>query len=371
MKEIQERNHKFYAEQQEEASKDAEIFYNPVMINNRDLSEIAHKIFKQKVDQENYNTCDALSASGIRALRYLQNTKKITINDLNPKAVKKIKKTLKLNNIEINENIEITNKDANALLSQKKNQFNFIDIDPYGPFTPFVDSAARASNYNSMAAFTATDNAAPAGTYSKVCQRRYTSQPLKNSFMHETGMRIYIKKIFETYSKYDKAFEPKISFHERHYTRTIGRITESKKRTNKNLDNIGYLSFCPSCRWRKLEKTHKCPNCGEKPQYAGPLWTGKTTDRRYTEEMLENYPGDWESQKMLKTIHKEAEIKKPFYQLHDLCSNIGISVPKRKQVIEKIRNKGYPIQKSHFEPQAFKTNAPITQIKQTIETVLD
>jgi tRNA (guanine26-N2/guanine27-N2)-dimethyltransferase len=80
--------------------------------------------------------------------------------------------------------------------------------------------------------------------------------------MHETGLRIYLKEVFENYARYDKCFDPKFCWHEQHYTRVMGRVTESKKRTNRSLDNIGYLSFCPECRWRKLERKDRCENCG-------------------------------------------------------------------------------------------------------------
>jgi len=360
---MEERGNKIFTPDEEEPGKDSDVFFNEEMLRNRDLSEIALEVFKQKTDIEEFRICDPLSASGIRGFRYADKGK-IYLNDTNPEAIDSIEKGLEANNLEA----EVTKKDANVLLSENRNFFHFIDIDPFGPFNRFLDSTARASNHQSLVGLTATDLAAPAGSYKKTCMRRYGTTPLKNSFMHETGLRIYIKEVFENYARFDKCFDPKICWHERHYSRVIGRVTESKKRTNRSLDNIGHLSFCPECRWRKLEKVEKCGNCGSDTQVAGPLWTGKIVDRRFTEEMLEEIPEEWEkSRELLGKIDGEAEIITPFYDLHKIASSLNIQVPGRDKVIDEIRVKGYPVSRTHFSPTGFRTDAPIDDIKGIVE----
>ena len=307
-----------------------------------------------------------MAGSGIRGLRYSKIADTLFINDTNPKAIQSIEKGLEANNIEA----EVSSKNANVLLSENRNRFHLIDVDPFGPFTTFLDSTVRAANHQSFIGLTATDNAAPAGSYSKVCQRRYGSKPLKNSFMHETGLRIYIRAVFENFARFDKCFDPKVCFHERHYSRIMGRVTESKKRTNRALENIGYLSYCPECRWRKLERKEECDIGGSNTRIAGPLWTGKFVDHRFTEEMLEEMPPEWEqSRDLLGKVHREAEILTPFYDLHELSSNMGIQVPRRDKVIEAIRDKGYPVERTHFADTGFRTDAPIEDVKDLIEYV--
>ncbi len=365
---MEERGHILHATKDEEPSKDSNVFYNPEMILNRDISTVAAEVFKQKIDTEEFHICDPLSASGIRGFRYAKTGTQIHFNDANPKAVESIKKGVKDNKIK--KTVKITNKDANVLLSENRNRFHLIDIDPFGPFTNYLDSTARAANHQSLVALTATDNAVTAGTYTKTCKRRYASQPVKNSFMHETGLRIYLKEAFQNFARYDKSFEPKICFHEKHYTRIIGRVTESKKRTNKNLENIGHLSYCPQCRWRKLEKTGKCERCGEKTRIAGPLWTGKISDRRFTEHMLEKIPGEWiKTREKLEKIHDESEILTPFYDVHKLASQLKKPVPKREKIIGKLRDTGYPISRTHFTPTGIRTDAPLEDILNTLKNL--
>lgn len=360
---MEERGWKIYVPGEDEPDKDSSVFYNKKMLENRDISEIAAKVFRGRIDPEQFNVCDALAASGIRGYRYSGIADKLVLNDVNPNAVENIEKGLESNSIEA----EVTSKDANVLLSENRNYFHLIDIDPFGSFVSYLDSTARAANHQSFVGLTATDNAVPAGSYKKTCMRRYSSRPLKNSLMHETGLRIYIKEVFENFARFDKCFDPKLCFHKRHYSRVMGRVTESKSRTNKNLENIGHMSFCPECRWRKLERVEKCPLCGSDTAIAGPLWTGKFVDIRFTEDVLDQTPKDWEqSYDLVETLHGEGEILTPFYDLHEMASNMGISSPKRDPVINSIREKGYPVARTHFSPTGFRTDAHLEDIKEII-----
>ncbi len=363
---MEERSYIIFAPEEEEPGKDSEVFYNREMVLNRDLSQVAARVFQEEIDGKEFEVCDALAGSGIRGFRYSGIASRLLLNDANPRAVESIKRGLEENGIDA----EVRNEDANIVLSQNRNRFQFVDIDPFGPFTPFLDSACRACSHNSFAGFTATDNAVAAGTYTKTCRRRYGAKPLKNSFMHETALRIYIRTVFENFSRYDNCFEPKVCFQQRHYCRVMGRVTESKQRTNKELENIGYLTFCQECRWRSLKRQERCGNCGnEKVSTAGPLWTGKFVDSRFTSKMMEEMPSEWEeSRDFLELLHGESEIRTPFYDLHMLASNLEVSAPKREPVIEAIRDKGYPVARTHFSPTGFRTDAPIKDIKQIVRS---
>ncbi|MFB6180714.1 MAG: tRNA (guanine(10)-N(2))-dimethyltransferase [Candidatus Nanohalobium sp.] len=362
---MKERGLEIFVPEEESPDKDSEVFFNDKMKTNRDLSEIAVKVFKKRAGLEKLRAADALAASGIRGFRIEDTATDLHLNDANPQATEAIRKGLEKNSL----TASVHEEDANVFLSRYRNYFNFIDIDPFGSFSKFLDSTARAANHQSFVGLTATDNAAPAGSYPTVCRRRYSSRPLKNQFMHETGLRIYIKEVFQNFARFDKCFDPKICFHERHYSRVMGRVTESKKRTNKALDNIGYLSYCSNCLWRKFERREHCPNCGEKVDVAGPLWTGKFVDQRFTSDMLEEMPENWESREMLERLDSEAEILTPFYGVHSLSSNTGEQAPKRGKLIQEIEEKGYPVSRTHFSPTGIRTEAPVKDIKEIIQNL--
>ncbi|MFB6143724.1 MAG: tRNA (guanine(10)-N(2))-dimethyltransferase [Candidatus Nanohaloarchaea archaeon] len=360
---MEERGFKVFVPEEEEPDKDSEVFFNDKMKKNRDLSAIALKVFRENAELDELRAVDSLAGSGIRGFRFSGSVDELHLNDLNPNAVESIEKGLEENSIEA----EVHSEDANLLLTEHRNYFHFIDIDPFGSFAPFLDSTARAANHQSFVGLTATDNAVTAGSYKTTCRRRYGSEPLPEAFIHETGLRIYIREVFENFARYDKCFDPKLCFHERHYSRVMGRVTESKKRTNRTLENIGHLSFCRECLWRKLERKEVCENCGSETEVAGPLWTGKFVDQRFTGRMLERFPESWdESREFLELLDAGAEIITPYYDLHRLASNIGEAVPPRKEFLEQLESKGYPVSRTHFSPTGFRTDAPISDIKDVL-----
>ena len=111
-------------------SKEMQVFYNPVMGINRDISVLLLNC----VDKNNMQIADPLAASGIRSIRFLKelNKKKISkiyINDFDKDAVKSIKENLALNKIKYknNEKITIKNEDANIFLLNSTG-FDYIDI---------------------------------------------------------------------------------------------------------------------------------------------------------------------------------------------------------------------------------------------------
>jgi tRNA (guanine26-N2/guanine27-N2)-dimethyltransferase len=368
LEKMEERGSFFFASKQEEPDSDMGVFFNDHMVENRDLSEAAFRLAAKRQEMEEVHTLDATAASGIRGFRYADFSDQLVLNDWSTRDA--LEKGAEANNLKKKvENLELTFRDANELMSTDSGRFHLLDVDPYGPFTPFLDSAARASNHNSFVGFTATDVAVAAGSYPKTCRRRYGSRPLKNSFMHETALRIYIHEVFRNYARFDKAFEPKLCFQKRHYCRVMGRVTESKSRCNGNLENTGFLTFCPECRWRKLERKETCENCGnEEVEHAGPLWTGKTSDSRFTEELLDQFPEDWEdSAELLQLLHGEAELSKPFYSIHELASCAGVSSPRRDELLQEIEEIGYPVARSHFDPQGFKTTMPVDQLLELVE----
>src|SRR3989344_1828087 len=126
-------------------SKGMEVFYNPVMGINRDISVL----LLNSVDKKNMQIADPLAASGIRSIRFLKELnknkiRKIYINDFDKDAVKSIKENLSLNKIKYknNEKITIENDDANLFLLNSTG-FDYIDLDPFGTPNAFLDAACK------------------------------------------------------------------------------------------------------------------------------------------------------------------------------------------------------------------------------------
>ncbi len=219
----------------EKISKAMQVFYNPVMSLNRDISVL----LLDSINKKNMQIADPLAATGVRSIRFLKElnknkVKKININDYNKNAIKLIKQNLILNKIKYknNKRIIIKNEDANLFLLNSTG-FDYIDIDPFGTPIQFLDVACKRIARNGILAVTATDTSALCGTFPKACLRKYWALPKKDAIMHETGLRILIRKIQLIAAQHDKAFIPIFSYAKEHYMRVFLRNEKGKSYRNK------------------------------------------------------------------------------------------------------------------------------------------
>lgn len=349
-----------------EPTTDDDVFYNEAMVTNRDISTACLATYQSQHGRE-LTVCDALAASGIRGLRYLDEVDgidRVVFNDLNPEAITRLEHHLGLNNVTA-ERAEVVNGDAAVILSERFHDLDMVDIDPFGSPAPYLDAAARASHHEAAIGVTATDLGPLYGSYVKVCRRRYGSQPVKNAFGHETGLRILLKEVFNTYARYDYAFEPLLCHHERHYHRIFGKVWESKKSTNRRLEYIGFMGWCADCGWRGFrgltESCATCPHCSNDVRTAGPLWTGPLADASFAGKVA-----DWLAERdyadaagLASTVRDEADIHVPFYDTHELASHVGVQAPQHEELIAALDERGYSVARTHFTPQGVRTDAPI------------
>ena len=172
------------------------VFYNPPQIPNRDLSVLALRRFveirqeevlvkrakqaanaaaRQKAEPTGtasaaepaagapgapaaaadapppgLRVLDALSASGLRAMRYMKEVPglhSVVANDLDPAAVAVMEENFKRNGLGAPQVVPSTS-DAVLLLHQSKppvgERFDVVDLDPYGTAAPFLDGAVQA-----------------------------------------------------------------------------------------------------------------------------------------------------------------------------------------------------------------------------------
>jgi tRNA (guanine26-N2/guanine27-N2)-dimethyltransferase len=81
-----------------------QVFYNPVQIFNRDITVLAISTFAKQQDHK-INILDALSASGLRSIRFAQEIEsnlvdKIYANDLSTASLSLIKENVEANDID-------------------------------------------------------------------------------------------------------------------------------------------------------------------------------------------------------------------------------------------------------------------------------
>lgn len=353
MRKIKEGSAEVFIPAEEKISKGLPVFYNPAMKLNRDISILLLRQFPPM------NICDLLAGTGIRAIRMARELKhkSITANDNNKKAFDLIRKNMARNKAEF----KAYNEDANRFLLDSKG-FDYIDIDPFGSSNFFLDAAVKRISRNGILAVTNTDTAALTGTYPKACARKYWAAPKKDYMMHETGLRILIRKAQLIGMQHEKALIPIFSYYKDHYLRIFFRCIKGKKECDKAAGQHGMLNN------------------------AGPLWLGSLWDRKLANKMHsqlskamgnpaslkktiknnkmtnqksinKNYYNN-ELLKFLKTIKEESKINAAgFYDMHAAARAKKLrALIKKEDLIKKIRKKGYKAAPTHFSGTGIRTN---------------
>lgn len=340
-----------------------DVFYNTAMVTSRDISVACLAVLQDEFPE--MTVADALAGSGIRGLRYLGEVdavEHVHLNDANPSAVDNIRANVAANAVE---GVTVHNGDATQFLTDNYRSFTFVDIDPFGSPASYLDSMARAVEWEGLVGVTATDLGPLYGSYPEVCRRHYAAEPLKTPFGHELGLRILLKEVFTTHARYDFAFEPYGAWYERHYHRVFGKVWESKKACNRRLEHIGYCSYCGECGWRAFfpltDLPSTCTHCGGDTHRIGPLWTGKLARSGFMGDVAawlddNDYA---EAGTLTATLTKECGITTPFYDTHELASHAGAGAPNRTALIDALQEQGYRATPTHFLDHGIRTDAPI------------
>ena len=377
MKKIQEGKVIIKAYTAETVSKDLPVFYNPVMKFNRDISVLLLNL----IDKKNMQIALPLAATGVRGIRFLlelkkNKIKKISFNDKSTEAVKLIKANLRLNKIKLSKKISVTNLDANLFILNSKG-FDYIDIDPFGSPNFLLDSSVKRLAREGILAVTATDTGALCGSYKNACLRKYSGRPLRSEFCHETGLRILISKVQSIGAQYDKALTPIFSYSKEHYFRVFFKCKKGKKKVDELMKNIGYIVYCSSCLFRKTTKdifnSDKCPVCGSKLDYAGPLWLSQLWDKKLVNDMCKNIKNleDKELVKLLEIIKKESKINSVgFYDITKVVKHNKLkNVPKKDLLIKEIKKLGFKVAETHIKPNSIKSNIGLKELIKIIKSI--
>ncbi len=342
------------APQKNEINKKLEVFYNPVMKFNRDLTLLLlHALGRKKV-----TVGLPLEASGVRAIRMLtelppEMIAHISCNDLSETAYKKMQEHVQINNIDAHK-ISLTQKDSD-LFFEESSGFDYIDIDPFGSPAPFLSAAIKRLSRHGILAVTATDTAALTGTYEHATIRKYWAHPLRNELMHEIGVRILIRYVQLLGTIYDKALTPIYSYTKDHYDRVFFMCEKGKTKVDVILAQHEYLLYDKDKM--KISRA-SLPKQSTNVLYAGPLWTGSLWDGKIAHKIAQNalhIELAQEEKKFVETIAEESKISVlGFIDLHAFAKRFKI-LPRTAEVIEILQGKNIPVARSHFSLYGLRT----------------
>ncbi|MGC1119733.1 MAG: 50S ribosomal protein L11 methyltransferase [Candidatus Methanofastidiosia archaeon] len=324
----------------------SEVFYNPHMAYDRELSLA---IFKASNKRE---VCDAFSGSGIRAILYALEGAHVTANDVNPCAVDYIKKNAELNNV----SLTICNEDANLLL--RRETFEVIDVDPFGSPSYYLDSVINGLDYDSFLFVTATDIKALCGYAGKAALRKYGIKTVKTPFSKELGVRVLVTAILREAAKYGIGFEVLFSYWKRHYIRVFLHAQHSKKAALDCMNLVDPVYVC-KCGWFSAQTAEFCPYCGRGTQCISSVYLGPIKCNQFLSDITRH--------DLVDRVKKELDI--PFYyDTHHLASFHGFQPPRVKDLIENLVKRGHAASSTIFCSTGVKSDAPFDKV---VETCLD
>jgi tRNA (guanine26-N2/guanine27-N2)-dimethyltransferase len=350
----------------------APVFYNPVMELNRDIAILAVQAYQRVVNRE-ISICEPLTSTGIRGVRFateIHGVKNVLISDINANAFNLAKHNVHLNGLA--ERVTVQHKDANCLLSchgAPHMRFDVVDVDPFGSPVPYLDSAIRALRNGGLLAVTATDMAPLCGVHAKACVRKYGGKPLRTEYCQELAVRLLAGCVATVAAKHDIGIGVVFSHCSDHYARVYVEVGYGAKKTDESIKHMGYVLHCFNCLHRETandlfaKRVERCPECGSKMDYAGPLWLGKIFDKQFCELMAKEnthmaFRNSGKIAKLLSTATAEAEAPLTYYVVDKISNKLGLPVPSVNALLQVLRDNGFQAFPTHFNSRGIRTDAP-------------
>ena len=357
---------------------EAPVFYNPVMKTNRDTAVLMLRAYQQKTDHL-VTICEPMTGSGVRGIRLLLEAHPIdhmVLGDLNPSALRLARENASLNGL--TDRVNLRELDASLLLSlhsYPRGRFDYVDIDPYGSPTPFLDASIMATKNHGIIALTATDIAPLCRVNKRACLRKYGGWPLNNEFCHDSAVRLMTGAMVRQAAVYEYGATPLFSYYADHYVRAYYRIDKGAQRADKGLAEMGYIKFCPSCLHRETSKDNSEQDCGcgEAMQIGGPLWLGELSETDYTREMIADleqlsYLEGSKAEAIIRLVQGEYGYPVGFFIIDSICKLVGVKSIGTDAVVEAVASAGFDVTRVHYNPRGLKTNASAAELVEVFKS---
>jgi tRNA (guanine26-N2/guanine27-N2)-dimethyltransferase len=346
-------------------------FLNPKSRLTRDMGVAFLNAIFSKTDKEKLNVLDPTAATGIRGIRYVKETgiKNITFLEINKNAYKVLRKNLNFCKISANAFNTSIQEFANTL----REKFDIIDLDPFGSIAPNLYDILKLAKDKTYLFITATDTAVLCGAHTNACYKIYDAKPMHNELSHEVGLRIMLGFVAKTAAQFNFGIDVIFAFSYAHYFRALVKLNHGSDNAIASLKNLGYVYYCNKCGYRNISKSflptqQKC-KCGSMLEISGRLWADTLIKEDILKKVAENIkkiPDISNNEiKFIDTITNEKTIPL-YYSIPKLTKLFRISSIKLSDLIEKLRQEGFAVSRTHFDLTAIKTDAPIEEITKII-----
>ncbi|CAE5965846.1 unnamed protein product [Arabidopsis arenosa] len=336
---------------------------------------------------------EALSASGLRALRYareIEGIGQVVALDNDLASVEACQRNIKFNGSVAISKVESHHTDARVHMLTHPKEFDVVDLDPYGSPSIFLDSAIQSVTDGGLLMCTATDMAVLCGGNGEVCYSKYGSYPLRAKYCHEMALRILLASIESHANRYKRYIVPVLSVQMDFYVRVFVRVYTSASAMKNTPLKLSYVYQCIGCDsfhlqpvGRSLPKNNSvrylpaigpvvkqdCNHCGKKYNMGGPIWSAPMHDQEWVTSILnsvksmkDRYPAYDRISAVLTTVSEELLDVPLFLSLHNLCATLKCISPSAAMFRSAVINANYRISGTHVNPLGMKTDAPMEVI---------
>ncbi|WZY74477.1 hypothetical protein YC2023_006717 [Brassica napus] len=329
---------------------------------------------------------EALSASGLRALRYareIEGIGQVVALDNDIASVEACQRNIKFNGSLAISKVESHHTDARVHMLTHPNEFDVVDLDPYGSPSIFLDSAIQSVSDGGLLMCTATDMAVLCGGNGEVCYSKYGSYPLRGKYCHEMALRILLASIESHANRYKRYIEPVLSVQMDFYVRVFVRVYTSASAMKNTPLKLSYVYQCIGCDsfhlqpvGRSLPKNNSvrylpaigpvvaqdCYHCGKKYNMGGPIWSAPIHDQEWVTSILNSVKSMKDRYPAYDRIYAELLDVPLFLSLHNLCATLKCISPSAAMFRSAVINANYRISGTHVNPLGMKTDAPMEVI---------
>ncbi|KAL6551628.1 hypothetical protein OROGR_007782 [Orobanche gracilis] len=336
---------------------------------------------------------EALSASGLRALRYAREVDgigQVMALDNDKASVEACRRNIKFNGSVACSKVESNLADARVYMLTHPKEFDLVDLDPYGSPSVFMDSAVQSVVDGGILMCTATDMAVLCGGNGEVCYSKYGSYPLRGKYCPEMALRILLACIESHANRYKRYIVPVLSVQMNFYVRVFVRVYTSASSMKNTPLKLSYVYQCTGCDSFHLQPVgravskntivrylpgfgpvvaQECSDCGKKYNMGGPIWSAPIHDQEWVTSILADvrsmknrYPAFDRISAVLTTISEELPDVPLFLSLHNLCATLKCTSPSAVIFRSAVINAGFRISGSHVNPLGLETDAPMNVI---------
>lgn len=314
------------------------VFYNPVQEYNRDLtiaviSEVAAENFQRNSDKASFSDAsgnttlpeagqsyahgisifEGLAASGLRSVRFgleIPGVKEVIANDFDKTAVTFIERNIEKNTI--GHIVKARHGDAAMAMyesRQENEQFDVIDLDPYGSPTMFLDAAVQAVKDGGLLCVTCTDAAVLCGNAPEKCSANYGAMPFRSKFCHEMAIRIILQCIDSHANRYSRYIVPLVSLSIDFYFRVFVRVYTGQKQVKHSVAKKSMVFECVGCGAHVIQPIaqvvptkgegnfkfmpgsgpvvpQSCQHCHHHHRMGGPIWSAPIHDHDFVGRVI-------------------------------------------------------------------------------------